>query len=123
MFRRVPIWRTVAAADMEKLGVALFKQKRFTEAAAIFDQLKAYKPDSKTYNYLGESYLELGKADEGIEALNSALGYNPDFEKARYNLGRAYIKVGNRDMAQVQYEILKNSRSDWADRLYVLLSP
>ena len=122
-YKRALAIRPDHANAMEKLGVALFKQKRFTEAAAIFDQLKAYKPDSKTYNYLGESYLELGKADEGIEALNSALGYNPDFEKARYNLGRAYIKVGNRDMAQVQYEILKNSRSDWADRLFVLLSP
>jgi hypothetical protein len=26
-------------------------------------------------------------------------------------------------MAQVQYEILKNSRSDYADRLLVLLNP
>ena len=61
--------------------------------------------------------------DVCIEALNSALGYNPDFQKARYNLGRAYLKSGDRDMAQVQYEILKNSRSDWADRLLVLLNP
>jgi hypothetical protein len=48
---------------------------------------------------------------------------NPDFDKARYNLGRAYLKQGNRDMAQVQLEILRNSRSDYADRLYVLLNP
>jgi tetratricopeptide (TPR) repeat protein len=108
---------------MEKLGVALFKERRYADAAAAFDQLKIYKPDAKTYNYLAESYLEIGKSEESIEALNSALGYNPDFEKARYNLGRAYIKLGNTDMAQVQYEILKNSRSDWADRLFVLLNP
>ena len=108
---------------IEKLGLALYKQKRFADAAVTFDQLKVYKPDAKTYNYLGESYLETGKIEEGIEALNNALGYNPDFEKARYNLGRAYIKQGNRDLAQVQYEILKNSRSDWADRLFVLLNP
>ena len=61
--------------------------------------MKAYKPDAKTYNYLGESYLETGKAEESLEAFNSALGYNPDFDKARYNLGRAYVKLGNRDMA------------------------
>ena len=109
--------------SIERLGLALFKLRRYTDAASAFDQLKAYKPDSKTYNYLGESYLEAGKADESIEALNSALGYNPDFEKARFNLGRAYLKLGMRDMAQVQYEILRNSRSDWADRLLVLLNP
>ena len=109
--------------SLERLGLALFKQKRFVDSAAIFENLKAYRPDAKTYNYLGESYLEAGKADESLEAFNSALGYNPDLEKARYNLGRTYIKLGNRDMAQVQYEILRNARSDWADRLFVLLNP
>jgi tetratricopeptide (TPR) repeat protein len=111
------------ANALEKLGLAYFKKGRYADAAATFEQLKTYKPDEKTYNYLGESYLELGKTDESLDAFNNAVGYNPDFEKARYNLGRAYMKMGNRDMAQVQYEILKNSRSDWADRLYALLNP
>lgn len=108
---------------IEKLGLALFKQRRYNDAAASFEQLKIYRPDAKTYNYLAECYLETNKNEESVEALTSALGYNPDFEKARYNLGRAYVKLGNMDMAQVQYEILRNSRSDWADRLYVLISP
>ena len=111
------------AGAIEKLGLALFKQKRFGEAAAAFDQLKAYKPDAKTFNYLGESLLESGKAEESLDAFNNAVGYDPDLEKARFNLGKAYVKLGNKDMAQVQYEILKNSRSDWADRLYALINP
>ena len=111
------------ANAMEKLGLAYFKKGRYADAAAMFEQLKTYKPDEKTYNYLGECYFELGKLDDSLQAFNNAVGYNPDFEKARYNLGRAYVKMGNKDMAQVQYEILKNSRSDWADRLYALLNP
>ena len=111
------------ANAIEKLGLAYFKKGRFADAASMFEQLKTYKPDEKTYNYLGESYFELGKIDESVEAFNNAVSYNADFEKARYNLGRAYMKMGNKDMAQVQYEILKNSRSDWADRLYALLNP
>ncbi len=111
------------AAAIEKLGLALFQQKRYADAAASFEQLKAYKPDAKTYNNLGESYLESGKADESVDAFSNALSVNPDMDKARYNLGRAYIKIGNREMALAQYEILKNSRSDWADRLYILLNP
>ena len=108
---------------LDKLGAALFKQKRYADSATAFDTLKTYKPDAKTYNSLGESLIEAGKAEDSLDAFNSALGYNPDFEKARYNLGRAYLKLGNRDLAQVQYEILRNARSDWADRLYVLLNP
>ena len=122
-YRRAIAMKPDHSNAIEKLGLALFKQRRFGDAAVTFDQLRAYKPDARTYNYLAESYLELGKAEEGIEALNSALGYNPDFEKARFNLGRAYLKLGNRDMAQVHYEILRNSRSDWADRLFVLINP
>ena len=122
-YRRAVAIKPDYANAIEKLGLALFKQKRFADAAVAFEQLKPYKPDAKTYNYLGESYLESGKTDESIEAFNNALGANPDLDKARYNLGRAYVKLGNRDMAQVQYEILRNSRSDWADRLYVLLNP
>ena len=122
-YRRAKAIKPDHVNSIERLGLALFKQHRYADAAAEFDQLKIYKPDAKTYNYLAECYLEIGKNEESIETLNSPLGYNPDFEKARYNLGRAYIKLGNNDMAQVQYEILKNSRSDWADRLFVLLNP
>ncbi len=111
------------ANALERLGVALFKQRRYGEAATIFDSLKAYKPDARTYNYLGESYFETNKMDEASEAFNSALAYNPDFDKARFNLGRVYVKLGNLGLAQVQYEILRNSRSEWSDQLYVLLNP
>lgn len=122
-YRRAVTLKPDHANAIEKLGLALFTKKRYAEAAVLFEQLKTYKPDARTYNYAGECYLEIGKTEESVEAFNNALGYNPDLEKARYNLGRAYLKLGNREMAQVQYEILKNSRSDWADRLLVLLNP
>jgi tetratricopeptide (TPR) repeat protein len=122
-YRRVVSLRPDHAKSIEGLGLALFRQRKFADAALAFDSLKTYRPDAKTYNNLGESLLEAGKTEESIEALNNAVAYNPDHDKARYNLGRAYIKQGNRDLAQVQLEILKNARSDWADRLYVLLNP
>jgi tetratricopeptide (TPR) repeat protein len=111
------------ANAVEKLGLAYFQQKRYQDAVATFEQLKIYRTDAKTFNYLGESYFELGKTDESIDAFNTAVAYNSEFDKARYNLGRAYLKQGNRDLAQAQYEILRNGRSDWADRLLVLLNP
>ena len=122
-YRRAVAMKPDHSNAIEKLGVALFKNGRYADAVAQFEQLKTYKPDAKTYNYAGECYFELGRSEESIEAFNNALSYNPDLEKARYNLGRAYLKIGNRDMAQVQYEVLKNSKSDWADRLLVLLNP
>jgi tetratricopeptide (TPR) repeat protein len=111
------------ANAIERLGLALFRMKRYGEAANAFDQLKTYKPNDTTYNYLGESLFEDGRSEQSVDAFNNAVAINPDSEKARYNLGRAYLKIGNREMAMVQLEILRNSKSDWADRLYVLLNP
>ena len=120
-YRRAVALKPDHAGAYEALGLAFFKQRKFGDAIASFEQLKTYKPDAKTYNYLGECYLESGKNDESIEAFNSAIGYNPDFEKARYNLGRAYLKNGDKDAAFIQYEMLRSLKSDWADRLYALI--
>lgn len=122
-YRRVIALKPDHAGAMEKLGSALFQKRRFAEAAAIYEELRAYKPDGRTYNALGECYFELNRLDESIVAFNAALSYFPDLDQARFNLGRAYLRAGNREMAQAQYEILKNTRSEWADRLYVLLNP
>ncbi len=122
-YRRALLLKPDHAGSIEKLGMAFLKQKRYGDALLQFEQLKTYKPDAKTYNYLGECLIELGKAQESVDAFTNAVSFNPDFDKARYNLGRSYIKLGNLDMAQVQYEILKNARSDWADRLLVLINP
>jgi tetratricopeptide (TPR) repeat protein len=122
-YRRAIALRPDHPNSLEKLGAAYFRQKRYADAVTMFENLKTYRPDASTYNLLGESYLEINKPEESIEALNSAINFNPDLEKARYNLTRAYLKAGNRDMAQVHYEILKNARSEWADRLYILLNP
>jgi tetratricopeptide (TPR) repeat protein len=122
-YRRVIALKPDHSAALEKLGTALFQKRRFADAVAIFEELRAYKPDARTYNSIGECYFELNRLDESIDAFNTALGYFPDFDQARFNLGRAYLKAGNREMAQSQYDILKNSQSEWADRLFVLLNP
>lgn len=122
-YRRALTMKPDHANSIERLGMAYFKSKRYGDAAFAFEQLKVYKPNEKTYNSLGESYFEEGKTEESLDAFNNAVSMNPDFDQARFNLGRAYLKLGNRDMAQAQLEILRNSKSDFADRLYVLLNP
>jgi tetratricopeptide (TPR) repeat protein len=122
-YRRALVMKPDHANALEKLGAAYFKLKRWNESAQTYEQLKTYKPDAKTYNALGESYFELNKPDDSLQAFNSAVGFDPEFERARYNLGRTYLKLGNPEMARVQYEILRNARSDWADKLYVLIEP
>lgn len=122
-YRRTIALKPDHAGAIEKLGDAYLKQKKWAEAAEMFEQLTAFKPEAKTFNSLGEAYLELDKLENSLTAFNNAVGYDPDFDRARFNLGRAYLKQGSPDMARVQYEILKNARSDWADRLLILINP
>ncbi|HMQ05069.1 MAG TPA: tetratricopeptide repeat protein [Pyrinomonadaceae bacterium] len=122
-YRRALALNPGHSGAMEKLGLAYVKLKRHADALAAFEQLKVYKPEARTYNLIGESLFELGRAEEASEAFNTAVNYNPDMDNARFNLGRAYVKLGNLAMARVQYEILRAARSDWADRLLVLIDP
>ncbi|MCY7376442.1 MAG: tetratricopeptide repeat protein [Pyrinomonadaceae bacterium] len=122
-YKRAVVIKPDLVNAWEQLGAGYFKQKRYAESVAAFEQLKIYKPDAKTYNYLGENYFELGKIQESVDAFNNAVSYNPDSERARYNLGKAYVKLGDTASANVQYEILRSGKSDWADRLYVLINP
>jgi tetratricopeptide (TPR) repeat protein len=120
--------RTVAikpshTGAFERMGQAYFKTKRYNEALAAFEQYKLLKGDAKAYNYVGETLFELGRLEESADAFNSALGMNPELAKARYNLGRAYLKLDNQAAAIAQYEYLKNTNPEWADRLYVLIYP
>ncbi len=122
-YRRAISIKPDFALAIENLGLAYFSEKRYKEAIKAFEDLQPYKSDAQTYNYLGESHLALGKQQLSIEAFTNAVNIDAGFDKARYNLGLAYIKNGNRDMAQVQYEILQANQSDWADRLYILINP
>ncbi len=122
-YKRAVALKPDYANAFELLGIAYYKKRDYSQSLAAFEQLKIYKPDAKTYNYLGENYFELGKTEESLEAFNNAVSYNPEFDQARYNLGRAYLKMGDKDSANIQYEILRNSQSDWADRLFVLINP
>jgi tetratricopeptide (TPR) repeat protein len=122
-YRRAVAIKPDFANAIEQLGRAYFKQKRYRDAVQAFEQLRTYKADAETYNFLGESYIAQGKFPESVEAFSTAVNMDPNMEKARYNLGRAYIKSGNTSLAQVQYEILAANQSDWADRLYILLNP
>ena len=122
-YKRAVAIKPDLAGAWEQLGSGYFKQKRYADSVAAFEQLKIYKPDAKTYNYLGENYYELGRTQDSIDAFNNAVAYNPDFDRARFNLGKAYVKLGDTASATVQYEILRNNKSDWADRLFVLINP
>ena len=79
------------------LGDALYKQKKFDNAAQKFTEIattsnsKAVK--ARAYHNLGNSLLESKKLEESIEAYKKSLMNNPKDDQTRYNLAYAQEKL------------------------------
>lgn len=79
------------------LGDALYKQKKFDNAAQKFTDI-AGSSDSKAvkaqaYHNLGNSLLESKKLEESIAAYKKSLINNPKDDQTRYNLAYAQEKL------------------------------
>lgn len=79
------------------LGDALYKQKKFDNAAQKFNEI-ATTSDNKSvkaqaYHNLGNSLLESKKLEESIEAYKKSLMNNPKDDQTRYNLAYAQEKL------------------------------
>ncbi len=122
-YRRAIALKPDFADALELLGLAYMQQRRYKQAIKAFEDLQNYRIDAESYNNIGNGYLAMGKTDNSIEAYNNAINMNASYDEARYNLGRAYLKKGSRDLAQIQHEILQANQSDWADKLFILLNP
>jgi len=79
------------------IGDALYKQKKFEDAAGQFDKLAEVETDkesvARTYHNLGNSYLQANKLKESIEAYKDALRKNPYDMETKYNLAYAQEKL------------------------------
>lgn len=79
------------------LGDALYKQKKFENAAQKFTEIagssdnKAVK--AQAYHNLGNALLEGKKLEESIEAYKKSLMNNPKDDQTRYNLAYAQEKL------------------------------
>ena len=57
-----------------------------------------------------------------LAACKQAIRIKPDDAEAHYNLGRAYLGVGDRGSALEEYKILKDLDKDWANKLFKLIN-
>lgn len=81
------------------LGDAMFKQKKYADAAAQFNKLAAASIDKNVkagaYHNIGNSFLTEKKYQESIDAYKKALINNPKDEETRYNLAYAQKMLKN----------------------------
>jgi S1-C subfamily serine protease len=71
--------------------------------------------------YVGFAYQELSRYQEALAAYQEAVHLKPDFSSARYEIGRVYVRLGNRNAAMEAEKELRRYNPQEADRLLNLI--
>jgi Tfp pilus assembly protein PilF len=105
------------------LGTAYMQTGRYNEAIESYKQAIKIEPDyAPTYCNLGYIYGILGRYNEVIESYKEAIKIEPSLAAGvYYNLGIAYLEIGDRSSALEEYKILKNLDKRKADKLFGLI--
>lgn len=102
------------------IGDALYKQKKFEDAAGQFDKLAEAETNkesvARTYHNLGNSYLQANKLKESIEAYKKALRNNPGDMETKYNLAYAQEKLKEQQKKQQKNKDKNKDNKDNKDK-------
>jgi tetratricopeptide (TPR) repeat protein len=95
------------------LGQRLHRERRFVEAAVIFEEATSGPQSALAQVFLGRTIgLELGDYDAGIVSFRRALKSDPGLESARLGLAEIYLRQARYSMAKREYEEMLATRPD-----------
>lgn len=102
------------------IGDALYKQKKYPEAADQFQILASTEKDKQRlasiYHNLGNSYFAMNKLDKSIEAYKNSLRNNPEDHETRYNLIAALKKRKQQQDQQQKQDQNKDQQNQNKDQ-------
>lgn len=111
------------AESYRGLAQAYVLNKNLTQAVAAYKQLIRLMPnDVSAYRRLGWVYRDQQRYAEEIAAYQEGISHLTESDKPYsdtlyYELGEAYLRVGNKRAAMSQYEVLRSMKSGYADLL------
>lgn len=88
------------------LGVVLIHRARYQESVEVLQPLTTdmlYQTPEIAWGNMGWAYLELGAAEQAVEALKRSTAAQPDFCVGHYRLGLAYEKLERADEAVASF--------------------
>src|SRR5579862_2926453 len=92
--------RKPAGEDHFAAGLAYYKDGTFDKAATQFKTaLASMQTNALALNFLGVSRLRAGETDAGLRNLQDAVGLDPTYIPARYNLALAQLDQDQADDA------------------------
>jgi len=100
------------AASEERRAGALFRREEYEGAAAVYEQLIAYRPLPRYYSALGASLDVSGEHREALEATDQAIKLDPKLGVAYYNRASALAALGERERARNDLQTVFNVDSN-----------
>lgn len=117
-FRRFAQLQPENARALYYYAMSLWKGRRVEDATLDLHQIEdllrkavALHPAyAEAHQQLGNLYSDQKKYTEAIPEYLKALERNPDLGDAHYRLGQAYVRTGQKDRAQEQFEVYQKLR-------------
>jgi tetratricopeptide (TPR) repeat protein len=102
------------------LGVDLASKGYSEKAAQMYRTSIELWPSPLAYNNLGNLCFAQGDTEMALEMLKAAINLDPNFESARYNLGRIYFELKKYEKAADSFKaLLDNNPDDIEARRYL----
>lgn len=99
-----------------QLGTAFFYKRFYSEAARLFVQTEQLRPaHHQAANYLGMTYLALGRFEEAVAAARRAVTARPGYADYRNNLGEAYLADNQPEAAISEFQQAINVNMYYGD--------
>jgi tetratricopeptide (TPR) repeat protein len=117
-FRRFADLEPSNAHALYYYAMSLWKGKRAEDPDVDFHQIEALLKKSVTIDprfadghlQMGNLYAAQNKYQEAIAEYVRARELNPDLADAYYRLGQAYVRTGEKDLAQQQFQVYQGIR-------------
>jgi serine/threonine protein kinase/Flp pilus assembly protein TadD len=104
------------------LGLTYASLKPPREALGELRQAVELKPEAYSWSDIGAELAKLNRHKEAAEAFKEAVKANGNDPKTRYQLGEAYVKLGEIKQAREEQKVLKDQDQDLAKQLLALIN-
>jgi len=101
----------------KNLAAALAEQGNLTEALHHASESLRIQPEPLEYVSQGWLYFELGQYEKAVESCKKSIAMLPTNDRAHFISGVSYIRLKDYHSAIVEYRVLNNNNSPYANRL------
>ena len=98
-----PVFADEDVSDIKQNALALYNTNNSDKAYEMLIEIPEDKKDEEIYLILSNIEQDNNQIQNAINFLNSAIGKNPRYYKAYYNLGNIYLKNKNFKKARENY--------------------